>query len=201
MSNGTPDPKVNSGAYYRAKVALPLAEDRLDQGERMTLLRHRFVAKHLRDARHVLDYGCGEGGMLPLCRDSRMSKYIAADFIPEREEVMQSMVKMYLSGWIEYRFELVHPSTLDFPEIIRALASKHYVDTVVLCGIMGYEGFTGMNAVKEIKQVSSVRKIIVTVPVMTPNYKETLIHRFNMSDVENWPVSERLADGLYGVVL
>lgn len=185
----------DSGRYFAEKIVGDDDFDSLDQGPKMTAVRHEFVCRHLVGSKKVLDYGCGTGLILENPSfPGGVQEYLGVDFEPSRKAKFADRA---LAKGLFNSFTLV-PVGRTYEWFIQGLMRDHAPDTVVLCGVLGYQGFTDLKSVVEAFQYNGRRKLIMTVPVVTPDYDEQVIHRFQESEVPG--TVERLHPGLLGVV-
>lgn len=187
--------------YYAEKLKCGGEWDVLDQGPIMTAARHQFVIAAMVESQSkvVLDYGCGNGQIL--LHDhfpaAQLAAYHGMDVMPHREEVFMGRLSGLL---VPGSFHLVPEQERDYIAGMFVAADELGADTVVLCGVLGYEGFTSLEALLEAKHESNVRTLIFTVPTLTELYREEIICRFDDSKFPPEMSATWLATGLYGAV-
>lgn len=192
----------DSFGYYKDLLAKGSEFDQQDQGECMTALRHRFVCNQLQrlGSKVVLDYGCGTG--LTLLNPSMPSKdialYVGADFLEERRAKFKARLSwLGMSG----DFELVVPDARSYLTQVADLCSYYSPDTLVLCGLVGYEGFTDLEEIVTVCR-KAVMNTVMTVPTTTSRLPTDTISRYSVESLKGlFNVCEELHSGLHGVVI
>ena len=182
-------------AYYREKLVGDDDYDSLDQGEYMTNIRHEFVLSQLQNSVRVMDFGCGTGLLLTKVLPESIDSYYGADCMIERKKKFMSRLRTTTLGGGFY--VATNPGPMAMFEYADALEA----DTVILCGVMGYQGFTDWKELVGARERSSVRSLIVTIPVHTPEYQESVIVRFDPACLTGCRVLKSLSPGVYGAVL
>lgn len=190
--------QVDALSYYKELEEQKDEYDVLAQGPYMTAIRHAFVIKQLAGGRRVLDYGCGNGQIMEHSKFQFDGDWwVGADFMASREE---PFLKRAEKCGVPAKFELVDvPEDKDYLKTLKALVAKYRPDTLILCGVLGYQGFTSIEEVKKALKRPRMR-VIMTVPTITPSYKETDIDRFDANELAEFRIVEKLHDGLHGVV-